>query len=99
MSEAGTIENDHAMRFSREAEKTTRFEIFDLRAVAVNEQQGLSCSAFDVVQAHPVDIKELAKRWMTLFRADRLSPGNQRHGAKTSASQRRRNCIFPRIQG
>jgi hypothetical protein len=64
----------------------------------MNQQEWLPGSAVDVVQAHAIDIKELANRWMTLLRIGRLSPSNQRHRAEQSASHRRRNCIFPRIR-
>jgi hypothetical protein len=63
----------------------------------MNQQEWLPGSAFDVVQAHAIEIKELANRWM--LRIGRLSPSNQHHRAEPSASHRHRNCIFPRIQG
>jgi hypothetical protein len=57
-----------------EINEAARFEIFNLRAVSVNEQERITCSAIDVMQAHPVDLKELANRRMTLFCVARLSP-------------------------
>ena len=98
-SKARTIKNNHAMGVRCKVNETAGFEIFYLCAISMNQQEWLPASAFDVVQAHAIDIKELANRWMTLLRIGRLSPSNQRHRAEQSASQRRRNCIFPRIQG
>jgi hypothetical protein len=99
MSKARTIKNNHAMGVRCKVNETAGFEIFYLCAISMNQQEWLPASAFDVVQAHAIDIKELAKRWMMLLRIGRLSPSNQRHRAEQSGSQRRRNCIFPRIQG
>jgi len=74
MSEARTIEDNHTVGLRCEVNEAARFEIFNLRAVSVNEQERITCSAFDVMQAHPVDLKELANRRMTLFCVARLSP-------------------------
>ena len=92
-------ENNHAVGVRCKVNETASFEIFYLCAISMNQQEWLPGSALDVVQAYAINIKELANRWMTLLRIGRLSPSNQRHRAEQSGSQRRRNCIFPRIQG
>src|SRR3977135_3947940 len=74
MSKARTIKNNHAMGVRSKVNETAGFEIFYLCAISMNQQEWLPASAFDIVQAHAIDIKELSTPWMTLLRTGRLAP-------------------------
>jgi hypothetical protein len=56
VSKTRTIKNSHAMGVRCKVNETAGFEIFYLCAISLNQQERLPGSAFDVVQAHAIDI-------------------------------------------
>ena len=56
------VERNHAVRLGGRFDQAARREVLDHAAVAVQEDQRLSFSLLDVVQANSVDLDELARR-------------------------------------
>ncbi len=78
---AKAIEGDHAVMFGGSVEQAGGDEILGVDTVAVQEHQDRAAAALQIVQAHAVDLDELALRRMFPFRlagfgAD-VGPGSQ----------------------
>ena len=58
VAESGTIEHDHAIILGGEIDQTTRFEILDHAAIAMEQNQRPAGSPLDIVQADTVDVDE-----------------------------------------
>ena len=78
---AGPVEGDHPVLGGGHVEQAARLEVLDHAAVAVQQHEGFAAPAFDVVQAHAVDLDEPTAGGIVPLGLGRKFPVDQgRHG-------------------